>query len=256
MDHRPSVFVHLLPSLVPDGALAGGVAVVVDVLRATTVMVHAFDSGCEAIVPCLEIEEARRVASSLPEGTSLLAGERQGVPIPGFDLGNSPGDFRPEVCRGKTLVMTTTNGTRAILASVSADRVLIGAFVNLDAVLNEVVAAGKDVHVVCAGTDGLVSFEDGMLAGRLASQLGRDHGSLPGNDQALMASRCWEASGAPSGLATTLATGRGGRRVAELGLGADIELASMVSRFDLVPELDRATTRIVASGATGSPRIG
>jgi 2-phosphosulfolactate phosphatase len=256
MDPRPSVSVQLLPFLVPDRALSGGVAVVVDVLRATTVMVHALDAGCEAIVPCLEIEEARSVASSLPEGTALLAGERQGVPIPGFDLGNSPGDFRPELCRGKTLVMTTTNGTRAILASVSADRVLLGAFVNLDAVLAEVNAARKDVHVVCAGTDGLVSLEDTMLAGRIASRLEQDHGFLPGNDQALIAVRCWDTGGASPGLATTLATGRGGYRVTELGLGADIELASMVSRFELVPELDRATNRIVASGATVSPRIG
>src|SRR5438067_9822832 len=95
---RPKVFVHLLPSLIPPGALRGGVAVVVDVLRATTVMVHALAAGCEATIPCGEIEEAKSVAASLPDGTALLAGERRGLPIPGFDLGNSPGEFTPEVC--------------------------------------------------------------------------------------------------------------------------------------------------------------
>ena len=105
---------------------------VVDVLRATTAMVHALAAGCEAIVPCAEIEEARAVAASLPAGTVLLGGERGGLPIERFDLGNSPATFTREVCRGKTIVMTTTNGTRAILASLEAERVLIAAFVNSD----------------------------------------------------------------------------------------------------------------------------
>ncbi len=93
------MFVHLLPRLIPPGSLRGGVAVVVDVLRATTVMVHALAAGCEAVIPCGEIDEAKAVAAGLPPGTALLAGERQGLPIPGFDLGNSPGEFTPEVCR-------------------------------------------------------------------------------------------------------------------------------------------------------------
>src|SRR4051794_12107768 len=108
----PKVFVHLLPGLIPRGALAGGVAVVVDVLRARTVMVRALAAGCRDVVPCGEIDEALRLAAGLPRGAAILAGERQGLPIDGFDLGNSPASFTPEVCRGKTLVMTTTNGTR------------------------------------------------------------------------------------------------------------------------------------------------
>ena len=109
-----SIFVHLLPTMIPPGSLRGGVAVVVDVLRATTVMVQALAVGCDAIIPCGEIEEAVKVAAGFPPGDALLAGERHGLPIPGFDLGNSPLEFTPEVCQGKTLVMTTTNGTRAI----------------------------------------------------------------------------------------------------------------------------------------------
>src|SRR4051794_9488006 len=112
-----SVSVHLLPELIPPGTLAGGVAVVVDALRATTVMIHALAAGCAVILPCREVDEARHLAAGLPPGSALLAGERQGLPIAGFDLGNSPSAFTPALCRGKTLVMTTTNGTRAILSS-------------------------------------------------------------------------------------------------------------------------------------------
>ena len=142
-DDRPEVFVHLLPSLIPPGSLRGGVAVVVDVLRATTVMVHALAAGCEAIIPCAEIDQAKAVAAVLPPGSALLAGERGGVPIAGFDLGNSPGEFTPEACRGKTLVMTTTNGTRAILASLEAERVYIASFANLRATSDELVLSSS-----------------------------------------------------------------------------------------------------------------
>ena len=132
------VFVHLLPKLIPPGSLRGGVAVVVDVLRATTVMVQALASGCEAVIPCGKIDEAKALAAGLPSGTALLAGERRGLPIPGFDLGNSPADFTPDICREKTVVMTTTNGTRAILASIEAERVYIASFTNLRATSDEI----------------------------------------------------------------------------------------------------------------------
>jgi 2-phosphosulfolactate phosphatase len=241
-----------LPDQIPAGQLAGGVVVVVDVLRATTVMVHALASGCEAVVPCLEIEEARRLAGSMPEGSALLAGERQGVAVEGFDLGNSPGAFVPEVCRGTTLVMTTTNGTRAILACLEARAILVGAFVNVSATVEaaELMAGPSGpVHVVCAGTDGLVSWEDSLLAGLLVTRL-EDRGFAPENDPAwivrsawLDAQRCLNA-GTP--LRELIARGRGGRRVLELGLGADIEAAAEVDRFGLVAELRRGPVRIVA----------
>src|SRR5436305_14591547 len=105
------VQVHLLPALVPPGRLAGGVAVVIDVLRATTTIVHALAAGCIAVRPCAEIAEARELADRLPAGKVLLAGERGGKPIEGFDLGNSPREFTSSRCKGTTLVLTTTNGT-------------------------------------------------------------------------------------------------------------------------------------------------
>ena len=97
--HRAGEVVRAFAAeLIPPGSLRGGVAVVVDVLRATTVMVQALAAGCEAIIPCGEIDEAQKVAAGLRPGKALLAGERQGLPIPGFDLGNSPGEFTREIC--------------------------------------------------------------------------------------------------------------------------------------------------------------
>src|SRR3954447_12368843 len=188
---RPWVFVHLLPELIPPGVLSGGVAVVVDVLRATTMMVHALSAGCVAVIPCGEVDEARRVAAGFPPGEALLAGERQGLPIDGFDLGNSPHSCTPEACRGKTLVMTTTNGTRAILASLDAERVVIGAFPNFAATALLLHTEERDIHIVCAGTDGRVSFEDTLLAGAFAQHL-KDMGAGLRNDEAEIAAGTWE----------------------------------------------------------------
>src|SRR4030088_2339041 len=97
------VQVHLLPELVPDGRLAGGVAVVIDVLRATTTIVHALAAGCKAVRPCAEVEEAREMANGMRAGRGLLGGERGGNPLAGFDLGNSPKSYTSKLCKGTTL---------------------------------------------------------------------------------------------------------------------------------------------------------
>jgi 2-phosphosulfolactate phosphatase len=253
---RPAVFVHLLPPLIPPGALRGAVAVVVDVLRATTVMVQALAAGCEALVPCAEIDEAKSFASRLSEGTVLLAGERQGLPIAGFDLGNSPGDFTPEVCRGKTLVMTTTNGTRAILACREAETVLVAAFTNLSATVSFLLEQRRPVHVVCAGTVGHVSLEDTLLAGAIAGAVVGAGRLDVGNDSAGIAVASWESvvrtmpggEGGidPAALSEALSRGRGGRRVREIGLASDIEAAAQVDALPIVARRGSDGIRIVS----------
>ena len=258
-EDQAHVFVHLLPRLIPHGFLRGGVAVVVDVLRATTVMVHALSAGCAEIIPCGEIDEAREIAAGLPEGTVLLAGERQGLPIPGFDLGNSPADFTPGVCKGKTLVMTTTNGTRAILASLDAERVYIASFGNLRATSTElsVQFLKKDhkhpVHIICAGTDGHISLEDSLLAGALAAQLvnvpAEHASSCFGNDEALMVVCQWndvERFLEKRTLSSLLSLGRGGRNLDGIGLAVDFDASSRVDHLPLVAMLEREPLRVVA----------
>jgi 2-phosphosulfolactate phosphatase len=260
---RARVFVHLLPSLIPPGSLRGGVAVVVDALRATTVMVYALAAGCEAVVPCVEIDEAKATAASLPASSALLAGERQGLPIPGFDLGNSPGEFTREVCDGKTVVMTTTNGTRAVLASLEAERVYIASFANLRATSEEIAVQflkkdhGHSVHIICSGTEGHISLEDSLLAGALMSRISvlsdvmvaSEPAARFGNDEALMALYQWsdvERRLASRPLSSVLTMGRGGQNVQRIGRDADIEDSVGIDRFNLVAELCRDPLRIVA----------
>jgi len=254
MPETVPIAVHLLPSLIPPRALHGGVAVVVDVLRASTMIVHALAAGCDAVIPCLEVDEARRLARGFAPGSALLGGERHGVPIEGFDLGNSPRSCTPERCRGKSLCFTTTNGTRAILATLEAERVVVGSFSNLGATVGLLIEDGRPVHVVCSGTEGEVSFEDTLLAGALVRQLSYGQAGASRNDSAEIAAQLWQArlrDDCP--LADLLALGRGGRRVTQLGLRDDIEAAAEVDRFPLVAELARGGAPQTAHAGWPSP---
>jgi 2-phosphosulfolactate phosphatase len=237
--------------LVPDWAtperLAGGVAVVIDVLRATTTMIHALAAGCAAVRPCAEVEEARALAGGMRAGRVLLAGERDGRPPGGFDLGNSPGDFTAARCRGTTLVMTTSNGTRALLRAEPAARVLVAGFVNYSAVCEQLAREARPVHVVCAGDAGEVALEDALLAGALVDFLS-ETGPLRLNDGARIAWDCFTQHGRV--LDGALEVSAGGARLRELGYDEDVRAAGRVDQFALVPELRRDPTR-VEIGAVG-----
>ena len=247
MAEQRQVQVHLLPELVPTGGLRGATAVAIDVLRATTTIITALVAGCTDIRPCGTVEEAREVAGGLPAGRTLLGGERHNVKIEGFDLGNSPLEYTAEVCQGKTLVMTTTNGTRAVLRAAEAERVLIAGFVNFSAVCEQLRQDRRPVHIVCAGTDGAVTLEDTLLAGALVHRLCA--GSDPQlNDSAQLAWDGFKQRG--SCLLAALEISEGARRLLELDHGRDIGFAAGVDRFHLVPVLRQDPLRVEA-GASG-----
>lgn len=236
--------VYLLPVLADPVDLEGKLVVVIDVLRATTTITHALAAGATQVVPCLEIEEARRIASDL--GTNVvLGGERGGLPIAGFDLGNSPAEYTRDRVAGKSVVFTTTNGTRAMQRCRHAARVLVGSFVNFSAVCRELSGA-DEIALVCAGTDGHVTREDTLLAGAIVDDLDRTK-KYELNDQALLAADAWQTAvrlltDRPLGL--MLRDSRGGRNLIETGQENDIDLAAQMDKFDIVPELNLTTWRI------------
>lgn len=260
----PQFNVHLLPELVPVDELAGSAVVVIDVLRATTTMAYALAAGARSIVPCLEVDEARRRRAEANGGDPvLLGGERGGLRIDGFDLGNSPAEYTPERVADHTIYFTTTNGTRALQRCTSAEKVLLGAFVNVSAVAIDLAAAPR-VDLVCAGTRGQITRDDTLLAGLLIEKLQRRSPTpCQLNDQAALALDAWRGLGPPvSDLAVTgrphamdkiaplerlaeiLAETQGGRDLAAVGLANDLLLAAAVDRFDLVPRFDPQGGRI------------
>jgi 2-phosphosulfolactate phosphatase len=152
----------------PAAAERAPTAVVVDVLRASSTIVQALAAGYRRVLCCAEVEEARRLGADL--GDAVLAGERKAAAIPGFALGNSPREFMEPL--GETLVLTTTNGTRAVLAAAAAsETVLVGSLLNLEAV-SAAARDGRDVEVVCAGVQGRFTIDDAYCAGRIAELLG------------------------------------------------------------------------------------
>jgi 2-phosphosulfolactate phosphatase len=246
MPNAGQLDVYLLPDLVERAALTGKTVVVIDVLRATTTIIHALAAGARELVPCLEVDEARQVGARLGEA-AVLGGERGGLAIAGFDLGNSPAEYTRERVGGKMVVFTTTNGTRAMQRCKLADRVLLGAFVNFSAVCREL--AGSDqIALVCAGTDGHVTREDTLLAGAIVDDLTRSR-KLQLNDQALLAADAWQTAvrlmtDRPLGM--MLRESRGGRNLIDTGQENDINLAAQIDKFDVAPELDLAAWRIRA----------
>ncbi len=241
MPHDRDVQVHLLPDLAPPGWLTGGLAVVIDVLRSTTTMIHALAAGCTAVRPCLEVDEARELAGKMPAGKVLLGGERGGVPPPGFDLGNSPSEYTAKVCCGAMLVLTTTNGSRACFRAAEAERVLVAGFVNYSAVCEQLRLDHRPVHMICAGTDGEISLEDTLLAGALVDFL-CDVWDVRLNDSARLAWDCFENHGQV--LLGAMQVGKGGMHLQRLGLAEDIQAAAQIDQFNLVPELRRDPLRV------------
>ncbi|MBT8397581.1 MAG: 2-phosphosulfolactate phosphatase [Gemmatimonadetes bacterium] len=138
-----TIDVFFSPAVVDETSVEGKTAVVIDVIRATSTLVEALANGAKAIFPTLSTEEAVKLASSLGREDTLLCGERKGLKVEGFDLGNSPAEFTAEVVGGKQLVMTTTNGTRAFAAVEAADRVLAASFLNLSAVVEALEGGGR-----------------------------------------------------------------------------------------------------------------
>src|SRR5262245_56943701 len=154
------ISVHLLPGLFEPADVRGGVAVVIDLLRATSTIIHALAAGATSVLPCGEVDEPRRLAAPSPAGLVLSGGHRPVLKIPGFDLGSSPGEYTRDVAGGKPLIFTTTSGTRALSRAKVARRVLIGALVNLGAVVELLAEETGPVHLVCAGTEGRITLED------------------------------------------------------------------------------------------------
>ena len=243
-----SLSAYLLPEHLKPGDLAGGIAVVIDVLRASTSIAHALAAGCESIIPCENISQARTFTETAELSPPLLAGERGGERIDGFDLDNSPASFTPATVAGRTIVFTTTNGTRALLACQEAHQTLVGSFCNASAIIRALCHSEAPVHLICAGTDGAVSSEDTLCAGALAMGVLRDADIAPPlNPTAAQAVDLYKSCHGDQGrLLTALRESRGGQNLRRLGFDSDICLAAERDRFDLVPEFEPRRGSILA----------
>ncbi|MEI7759292.1 MAG: 2-phosphosulfolactate phosphatase [Thermoleophilia bacterium] len=218
---------HVHVAFTPDEIAAAPTGVVIDVIRATSTICQALASGYERVLCAAEVEDARALVSL---GGVTLGGERLGVLIDGFDLGNSPREYL--TVRTPTLAMSTTNGTRAIVtAAERCERVLVASLLNLAAVTEAARAYDDDVAIFCAGVKGSFALDDSYVAGRIVTQLGDDRS---------------DAAEAAARLAASYATAeeafrasRSGRNLINHGpqLEADIPYCARESVLDVVPRL-------------------
>jgi 2-phosphosulfolactate phosphatase len=206
----------------PDEVLEAPSAVVVDVLRATSTIAQALASGYRRVYCCREVDDARALRERLGEG--LVGGERSAVQIEGFDLGASPREVLEP--RGQTLIYSTTNGTRAVLAAAAAcGEVLLGSLLNLNAVAG---AVREDCVIVCAGFQGRFALDDAYCAGRIVELLGAED-VTDAAKASLVLARAF-----PSALDGLLA-----RTYGPPGLEEDIRFCAQENTVDVVPRLSR-----------------
>ncbi len=226
----PYVEAAFIPGQVGEEQVSEAVVVAIDVLRATTTAVTALANGARAILPVAEPEDGRQTMATFPPGEALLCGERYGKPLPGFHLGNSPAEYRPEVVRGKTIILTTTNGTLLLAKCAKAPEVLLGALVNAAAVVEWLEAWKGDVLLACAGRHGGFSLEDTVCAGLIVSRLGGEWRKGPGAAEALGLYGVYRRD-----LRRALWESPHGRYLCDIGLGDDLVDCAAVDRYHLVP---------------------
>jgi len=206
--------------------------IVIDVLRATSSMATAIEHGARRIIPAETVRQATRMR---PEG-GMLGGERNGKKIPGFDFGNSPIEYAGEFVRGATIVMSTSNGTRAIRKSLRAGRLLAGAILNASACARAALSFGKDVRIVCAGTGDRFCLEDGLGAGLILHEMLSLKSDLEVGDFG-QAMRCAFLH-VKDYLEEALFQCHNGIRLARLGFADDVRFCARPNVYKTVPFLE------------------
>jgi 2-phosphosulfolactate phosphatase len=232
--------VYFTPLGLTPAAITGQPVIVLDILRATTTIVAALANGAKAVVPTASSEEALKVAPKFERKERLLAGERRCVRIPGFDLGNSPLEMTTEAVAGRTIILSTTNGTPALAAAETGRPVIVGAVTNFSAAAR---AARKavDEHdalvIICSGKEKFFAIEDAYVAGRFAQAVlsgrSRAKNAHDLNDGALAAIELVRRYG--TDWKTPISAGAAARDLFALKFKADVAAAAEPDRYDIVP---------------------
>lgn len=242
------VDVLFTPSLVLSTDVTNRVVAVVDVLRASTSIAVALANGARAVIPLPSSEEVVSRSKSLTRSEVRLAGERRMQPIPGFDFGNSPAEFTRDAVEGKTVLMSTTNGTSAILAVQGAKDIVVASYVNFSAVLallRSALRGGIDVAIVCAGHDRHFALEDAACAGLFVQHLTARHAKADVNDAAHAAMVINKKYG--TNLKRLFRASVHGKALVDAGFAEDLTACAELDACAVLPVYqDRQITRLAA----------
>ena len=227
--------IQLTPSSPKPHLLSDRIVVVIDVLRATSVMIHALSQGASEIIPVATVEEAFQMAKVFQRGAILLGGERESKKIEGFDLGNSPKEYMAEKVRGRKLILTTTNGTKAFHLVSSGREIFAGSFFNIDAVSRKCLDLDKDLLIFPSGDEGDFSLEDTVCGGMLIdviTKAGQKPISL--TDASYTAQVLYKRF--ETNLLEVFHLSRHGKELMKRGFGEDLAYCAQIDMADIVPQ--------------------
>ncbi|MBK7816879.1 MAG: 2-phosphosulfolactate phosphatase [Sphingobacteriaceae bacterium] len=231
----PEVEVCFSPNVYPLFHKDDAIVVVIDVLRATSAITTAFYNGVAQMIPVATVEEALEYKKK----GFIVAAERNGEVVPGFDLGNSPFGYMSKKVAGKTIAITTTNGTQAIKAAEKAKRILIGSFLNLDVMIDYLRAEKKDVLLLCAGWKNKFNLEDTLYAGAIADALISKYEFTTSCDSAIAAGQLYNL--AKHDLYEFLSRSSHRNRLSKLNLDRDIKYCLTPNQCPVIPVMEKGS---------------
>jgi 2-phosphosulfolactate phosphatase len=237
--------VFFTPNQVKPTETAGRLVLIVDVLRASTTVATALGNGAKTVIPVEGADEVINRSKEFARSQILLAGEQKMHPIAGFDIGNSPQAFTPAVVEGKTILITTTNGTRTLLGVQNARDIVIASYVNFSAVLALVKVAASsrtDIAIICAGEEGVFTLEDSACAGRYVRAIPK-RADIKTNDAAAASMVIEKKYG--DNIAKVFKESAHGQALESAGFGDDLTAAAEVDSYSVVPIYqDRQITKL------------
>ena len=223
---------YFTPAEISEEEIGRKTVVVVDILRASASIIRALKNGSRGIIPTQSIDEATELAHSLGRENVLLCGEREGRRIDGFDLGNSPLEFKRKVVEGKILIFATTNGSKAIASAQGANTVVVGSFLNFKALLRYLSKVDTDLAIICAGKLGKFAVEDAVGGGMFVNHLQAEEL----NDGAMAAQALYQRYS--QDILGMLRSSSHGRYLTELGFEEDISFCGRLNSVNLIPKME------------------
>jgi 2-phosphosulfolactate phosphatase len=212
---------------------SGKTSVVIDVLRASTVIVTALANGAREVIPVSTVDFAMKVSGNAFGGQTILSGERNTKKVEGFNLGNSPSEYNSEIVSGKSIILYTTNGSKSIVKAKFSENLFICSFGNLPAIGKYLLSLNKDVEIICAGSNGNFNLEDAVCAGRLISEMDKESTDLEISDSGRASLVLNKSFG--KNIVKLLKETEHGQLLAENGFGADIKDCAQFGTTDLIP---------------------
>lgn len=211
----------------------GKTCVVIDVLRASTVIVTALSNGAKEVIPVNTVDFAVKVSGDAFRSQTILGGERNTKKVEGFALGNSPLEYTSEVIAGKSIILYTTNGSRSIVKAKFAENLFIASFNNLNAIVNHLIKLNKDVEIICAGTNGGFNLEDAVCAGNIIARLEESENEIELSDSSTASKLLYKNYS--KSITKMLKNTDHGKLLIENGFEADIKECAKVDSSDVIP---------------------